>query len=106
MRKEHAQGLDNRRRDSDGEIRHKRGNTLVATLRKTYGSDFAAGYRGDTKLSTLLAQTGTKSLGEYIEHSTRGNTLHKSNGTSTLSNTIFSVTSSHFGPALKSLAKR
>jgi hypothetical protein len=30
-------GLDNRCRDNDGEIRHKRSDTLVGTLRQTYG---------------------------------------------------------------------
>src|SRR5258708_815226 len=42
-------GLDHRHRDIDGEIRRKDGNTLVGTLRKTYGDDFAKGYRGDMK---------------------------------------------------------
>jgi hypothetical protein len=41
-------------RDRDGEIRKKRSDTLVGTLRKTYGSDFAKGYRSDTKLGTPL----------------------------------------------------
>ena len=31
-------GLDNRCRDGDGEIRHKRSDTLVGTLRETYGA--------------------------------------------------------------------
>jgi hypothetical protein len=30
-----ASGLDDRRRDYDGEIRHKRRDTLVGTLRET-----------------------------------------------------------------------
>ena len=29
-------GLDNRRRNHDGEITHKHGNTLIGTLRKIY----------------------------------------------------------------------
>lgn len=36
-------GLDDRCRDLDGEIRQKRGDTLVKTLRKTYGDDFGPG---------------------------------------------------------------
>jgi hypothetical protein len=36
-------GLDDRCRDGDGEIRQKRGDTLVRTLRKTYGEEFAHG---------------------------------------------------------------
>jgi len=46
-------GLDDRCRDRDGEIRQKRGDTLVSTLRKTYGSDFAPGVRSDMRLETL-----------------------------------------------------
>lgn len=76
--------LDQRHRDLDGEIRHKRGDTLVGTLRETYGRDFARGYRSDTKLSALLKRTGTASLSEYL-----------------LANT-----SKRFEPALKSLAKK
>jgi hypothetical protein len=41
MAKDCKTGLDNRCRDNDGEIRHKRSDTLVGTLRETYGSDFA-----------------------------------------------------------------
>ena len=47
------EGLDQRCRDLDGEIRQKRGDTLVRTLRDTYGSDFASGVRSDTRLDTL-----------------------------------------------------
>jgi hypothetical protein len=46
-------GLDDRCRDRDGEIRQKRGDTLVGTLRKTYGPDFAPGVRSDMRLDTL-----------------------------------------------------
>jgi hypothetical protein len=54
-------GLDDRCRDRDGEIRQKRGDTLVRTLRDTYGPDFAPGVRSDTRLDTLRERTG-KSL--------------------------------------------
>jgi hypothetical protein len=37
-------GLDNRHRNKDGEISGKHGNTLIRTLRKVYGQNFAAGY--------------------------------------------------------------
>jgi hypothetical protein len=46
-------GPDQRCRDLDGQIRHKRGDTSVKTLRKTYGPDFAPGLRGDMRLDTL-----------------------------------------------------
>ncbi|MGH6956803.1 MAG: hypothetical protein ACREEW_09100 [Caulobacteraceae bacterium] len=62
-------GLDGRSRDEDGEIRRKRGDTLVGTLRDTYGSDFAAGYRSDMRLDTLLERTGAESLSDYMKRS-------------------------------------
>jgi antitoxin HigA-1 len=55
-------GLDNRVRDSSGEIRHKRSDTLVGTLRETYGPEFAKGYRSDTKLGTVLRNEKVKNL--------------------------------------------
>jgi hypothetical protein len=51
-------GLDDRCRDHDGEIRQKRGDTLVGTLRKTYGPEFAPGVRSDVRLDTLRERTG------------------------------------------------
>ena len=58
--------LDNRSRDKDGEIRHKRGDTLVGTLRETYGENFAPGVRSDTRLDTLLDREGVTTLSELI----------------------------------------
>ena len=60
-------GLDNRYRDLDGEIRQKNGSTRIDTLRKTYGRDFARGYRGDMKLDTLLNNSGVRTLSEYLK---------------------------------------
>jgi hypothetical protein len=66
MAKDHCEeGLDNRCRDNDGTIREKRGDTLVRTLRETYGPDFAPGVRSDAKLETLRERTG-KSLSELV----------------------------------------
>jgi hypothetical protein len=59
-------GLDSRCQDLDGEIRRKRGDTLVGTLRDTYGEDFAPGYRSDTKLETLLDRENASSLSELL----------------------------------------
>jgi hypothetical protein len=60
MSKRHCHnGLDDRCRDRDGEIRQKRGDTLVGTLRKIYGPDFASGVRSDTRLDTLREREGT-----------------------------------------------
>ncbi|WP_271600602.1 hypothetical protein [Bradyrhizobium sp. CCBAU 45384] len=36
-KKHYPRGLDNRMRDKDGEIRKKRADTLVRTLRDEYG---------------------------------------------------------------------
>ena len=47
-------GLDDRSRNEDGEIRKKRRDTLVGTLRDEYGDNFAEGYRSDAKLGTVL----------------------------------------------------
>jgi len=59
-------GLDNRCRDSDGEIRHKRSDTLVRTLRETY-PDFARGYRSDTKLGTVLKEENANTLSDLLK---------------------------------------
>jgi hypothetical protein len=59
-------GLDHRHRDEDGQTRAKNGNTLIGTLRETYGENFAAGYRSDMKLETLLEETGSSSLTDYL----------------------------------------
>ena len=66
-----AVGLDDRCRDNDGEIRQKRGDTLVKTLRKTYGDEFAPGVRGDTKLDTLRKRAG-ESLTQLVKDERRG----------------------------------
>jgi hypothetical protein len=65
MSKHYPKGLDGRERDQSGQIREKRGDTRVATLRKEYGEGFAKGYRSDTKLETVREDTG-KSLSEML----------------------------------------
>jgi hypothetical protein len=59
-------GLDQRCRDRDGEIRQKRGDTLVRTLRKTYGPEFAPSVRSDMRLDTLRERTG-RSLSKLLK---------------------------------------
>ena len=61
------EGLDQRCRDLDGEIRHKRGDTLVGTLRRTYGPDFAPGVRADMRLDTLRERAGGASLSKLLK---------------------------------------
>jgi hypothetical protein len=51
-----------------GQIREKRADTLVGTLRKEYGDNFAKGYRSDTQLGTIRDDTG-KSLLQLIKQS-------------------------------------
>jgi len=63
-----TKGLDDRSRDENGEIRRKRGDTRVGTLRETYGPEFAAGRRSDMRLDTLLARTGAASLSDYLKN--------------------------------------
>jgi hypothetical protein len=67
-----ARGLDDRTRDQNapkaGEIREKRGDTKVATLRREYGPNFAPGVRSDMRLDTLRERTG-KSLHQLVHPS-------------------------------------
>jgi hypothetical protein len=60
-------GLDGRHRDGNGQIERKHGNTLVRTLRQTYGGAFAPGIRSDVKLSTVLRETGADSLSALLK---------------------------------------
>jgi len=59
---ERRDGLDGRHRDVTGRIDKKHGNTLIGSLRKTYGEYFASGRRADMMLKTLLVKTGMDSL--------------------------------------------
>jgi hypothetical protein len=59
-------GLEDRCRDESGEIRRKRSDTLVGTLRREYGDDFAKGFRSDASLATVLRETNSESLSEYL----------------------------------------
>jgi hypothetical protein len=59
-------GLDHRHRDKNGEISRKHGNTLISTLRKTYGEDFAAGIPGHSNLSDALHQLDEPSLSKLV----------------------------------------
>jgi hypothetical protein len=64
-------GLDERCRDEDGRIRAKRSDTLVGTLRQTYGEDFARGIRSDAKLGTVLDRERAESLSELLRKQRR-----------------------------------
>jgi hypothetical protein len=67
MTKHFPKGLDGRQRDRDGEIRQKRSDTLVRTLREEYGPGFAKGYRSDAKLGTVLADKGVATLDQLLK---------------------------------------
>lgn len=68
MSKVKQPGLDGRHRDTDGRIDLKHSNTLVGTLRKTYGEDFAPGIRSDAKLRTVLERSGADTLSDYLKN--------------------------------------
>lgn len=65
--KHFPKGLDDRQRNKDGEIRKKRDDTLVKTLRVEYGEDFAKGYRSDAQLGTVLEREGVASLHQLLK---------------------------------------
>lgn len=64
-------GLDGRSRNEDGEIRKKRIDTLVGTLRQEYGQDFAQGYRSDAKLGTVLEREKVDDLSQLLKKKRR-----------------------------------
>jgi hypothetical protein len=66
-RKSCETGLDDRCRDGNGEIRHKRNDTLVRTLRDSYGADFATGYRSDATLGTVLKGENANTLSDLLK---------------------------------------
>lgn len=66
MGKHFPKGLDGRMRDGDGEIRKKRSDTLIGTLRKEYGANFARGYRVDAKLGTVLEREQVATLDQLL----------------------------------------
>ena len=55
-----------RHRDKNGAIGKKHGNTLIRTLRKSYGADFAAGCDDNEKLSDVLEKLDEPSLSSLI----------------------------------------
>jgi hypothetical protein len=70
--KQFTRGLDGRGRDQNppkaGQIREKRGDTLVGTLREEYGPEFLSNYRADTKLSTVRERENV-SLHQLVQRS-------------------------------------
>jgi hypothetical protein len=60
-------GLDGRHRDRSGEIDRKRSDTLLRTLRDTYGSGFGGNLPDSATLGDLLRRTGDVSLSQYLK---------------------------------------
>lgn len=54
--------VDARHRGKDGEISRKHGNTLINTLRKTYGPGFAPGCADHAKLRDVFGKLDELSL--------------------------------------------
>ena len=67
MTKHFPKGLDGRMRDHDGEIRKKRSDTLIRTVREEYGEGVAKGYRSDAKLGTVLENENLNSLDQLLK---------------------------------------
>jgi hypothetical protein len=63
-----SQGLDDRHRDKDGELSKKHGNTLIGTLRETYGPDFARGEADTAKLGDVLHGLDAPSLSSLVRN--------------------------------------
>jgi hypothetical protein len=65
--------LDSRHRDKGGEISRRHGNTLIRTLRKTYGQSFAGSYGNKKKLGEVLHKLDEPSLSRLIHDHEAGN---------------------------------
>jgi hypothetical protein len=70
--KHYPKGLDGRQRDQNspkaGQIREKRADTLVRTLREEYGPQFAKGYRAEATLGRIRDDTA-KTLHQLVRAS-------------------------------------
>jgi addiction module HigA family antidote len=63
----HGSGRIYNYRATSGEIHHLRSDTMVGTLRQTYGSDFAKGYRSDATLRSLLKNEKAETLSALLK---------------------------------------
>jgi hypothetical protein len=64
--------IDARHRDKNGEIGRKHGNTLIRTLRKSYGSGFGKSCNNGEKLSDVLHKLDEPSLSKLVQDHERG----------------------------------
>jgi hypothetical protein len=58
--------FDTRHHDKNGAISSKHGNTLIRTLRRTYGPGFASGCADNAKLNDVLNKLDETSLSHLI----------------------------------------
>jgi hypothetical protein len=58
--------VDARYRDRGGEISRKHGNTLIGTLRISYGRGFAKGSADDDRLTDVLAKLDEPSFFKLV----------------------------------------
>ena len=68
--------FDTRHRNRNGEISRKHGNTLIRTLRNTYGQGFAGGCSDDAKLSDVISKLDDTSLSHLIRDHEAGYLEH------------------------------
>jgi hypothetical protein len=61
-----AMAIAARQHDKSREISQKHGNTLIRTLRTSYGPRLAKGCHGDKKLSDVLANLDEPSLSKLV----------------------------------------
>jgi hypothetical protein len=61
-----------RHRDKNGEISRKHGNTLIGTLRKHYGADFAFPCAENDRLSDCLHKLDEASLSKLVRDHQEG----------------------------------
>ena len=66
--KKMPKGLDGRQRDKSGQIRHKRRDTQVKTLRAEYGEHFLKGYKPSATLGAVLKKEKAASLLDLLKH--------------------------------------
>ena len=65
--------INTRHRDKTGEISRKHGNTLIRTLRRTYGENFAGACGNKKKLGDVLDKLDEPSLTRLIHDDEAGN---------------------------------
>jgi hypothetical protein len=59
-------GIHDHHRNNDSEVSRKHGGTLIASLRQTYGADFAPKFPSYTMLKEALGKLDEPSLSKLI----------------------------------------